>query len=618
MAISLKKITTILLLIILILPTIFADGGFIIRDQDMWIMHPEKQQYAAINYKNGFQNMILTIDINEDLQGDKGVWIFPIPAKPEKTVINIIRGFPQLTGYDVQEKADESITAIFFSMMATQIVPMPLILLQTLFGGAANKFGALIGDGVTIHESIERMGLTTELITTEDETSFITYLSNKKLTLPNEFYSILKDYIGKEYSFVVSWISNLEEFKLQKIENSEIRRRSYRSIGNIGVSITFPTEKIYYPLKPTSVYGSLRVPAIIYVMDYVTPELYSEIKTDSEINYFFQRRYKPTEELKDFFFSQDNIQDLKYTKIKINPPSKYLTKDLWIKKATPFRVTLADIANRFPLIYGFFFIILLSGLASILAAKTIFKKEKPSISRFFLYGLWNLTTLIGFGIRTYFMKTKDISKKSYDYIIKNGTRLVKDKTKQYITTISILIVILLAYVLLFKSIGMEIFAIILTPIISIVILIIIFKMSREEIKENFKKYLKKDLTIIDLKKSLFLIIFNLSISIGSMIFIMEDYQRSKNIANFLGLVKLGFNGKPYPEIGAIPFFVIISVFIISMTILLLYQILAKESFKTKGWTILLKDNRKICFVALFSVFFIVLCLLFMFVLILIV
>jgi len=54
----------------------------------------------------------------------------------------------------------------------------------------------------------------------------------------------------------------------------------------LGVSITFPTDKIYFPLKPTSVYGSQKVPIVIYVMGHVTPDIYPEIEKDTQVNYF--------------------------------------------------------------------------------------------------------------------------------------------------------------------------------------------------------------------------------------------------------------------------------------------------------------------------------------------
>ncbi len=152
------SLLTIVLLFSLFIPAASADGFIHIYDEDMWSLFNEEQQFCAINYNDGYQNMILTVDTGEELTGDKAVWIFPVPAKPDKTVINIVKGFPQLLGYDVQDKADESISNVFMAMRTTQIYTFPVLFLTMGRMGAFNK-GLEGMDGVTIHESIEKMGL---------------------------------------------------------------------------------------------------------------------------------------------------------------------------------------------------------------------------------------------------------------------------------------------------------------------------------------------------------------------------------------------------------------------------------------------------------------------------
>lgn len=409
------SLITIVLLFSLFILDASADGFIHIRiyDENIWNLFNEEQQFCAINYKDGFQNMILTVDTGEELRGEKAVWIFPVPAKPNKTVINIVKGFPQVRGYDVEDKADESISGVFRAMRATQIYT----LVYTLFGirGTFGKASEALG-GVIVYESIEKMGLTTELVSAVDGSSLTNYVTSKGLNLPEVSRSILDEYTNQEYSFVISWISDIEKFKQ---EQGEVER-GYGGMwtGNVmGVFITFPTEKIYYPLKPTSVYGSKRVPAVIYVLDYVEPVLYDGIKPDTKINYFFENELSAPEELRDFFvgyekepstyYTRDGdkqgftVKDVKYTKIKVNPPSKYLTQDLWMEVSTPLKVKAADFANRFRLLYGLIFFILFSSLASLFSGMIIFRDRTISKLKFALFGLWNFLTLIGFSIAAY-------------------------------------------------------------------------------------------------------------------------------------------------------------------------------------------------------------------------
>jgi len=202
---------TIVLLFPSFIPTASADGFIHVYDRDMWRLFNEEQQFCAINYQDGLQHMILTVDTGEELTGDKAVWIFPGPAKPDKTVINIVKGFPRLTGYDIEERVDDSISVVFMAMRATQIYTFPL-LMYTM------KRFVEVGEGigVTVHESIEKMGIATELVSAEDGSSLANYITSKGLTLPETSKSVLDEYIGEEYSFVISWISDIEQFKKEQ------------------------------------------------------------------------------------------------------------------------------------------------------------------------------------------------------------------------------------------------------------------------------------------------------------------------------------------------------------------------------------------------------------------
>ncbi|MEM0475869.1 MAG: hypothetical protein QW343_03680 [Candidatus Norongarragalinales archaeon] len=78
-----------------------ADGFGLIHDPDMelWSLMSERKQYAAINYVDGVEKMILVV--NAELSGDKAVWLFPVPASPDKVEIDVVTGFPQLRGRDI-------------------------------------------------------------------------------------------------------------------------------------------------------------------------------------------------------------------------------------------------------------------------------------------------------------------------------------------------------------------------------------------------------------------------------------------------------------------------------------------------------------------------------------
>ena len=114
-----------------------------------------------------------------------------------------------------------------------------------------------------------------EVITAKDGQAIYNYFSRKGFNIKEGNISELNSYIGKDYSFIVSWIA-------PGIVNGKTKRRR-------GIFINFPTSKIYYPLILTSAYGETKMPITIRVLGYVKPEIFSEIKPYTKVGYFTGR-----------------------------------------------------------------------------------------------------------------------------------------------------------------------------------------------------------------------------------------------------------------------------------------------------------------------------------------
>ena len=406
-----KKIFSIFIILLLVCPIVFADGMIHIYDEDMWTLGMENQQLVAINYEDGFENMLISVDITDDIHGEKAVWIFPIPSNPDRVVIDILKGYPRFYGKDIDSEYNDAVKGVSWAMVGYSTFPLGIpIAFGFMF--TRSRFGAL-GDsmeGVTVHERIEKMGLSTELITTKDQASLNQYLQNKGLDLPQNSQNILDEYVGQDYSFVISYISNLAQFK-QEAQMNERYDRYGRGGTPIGVSVKFPTEEIYFPLKPTSVYGSQEIPILMYVVGHVTPKLYPEIKQQAEVTYYNQRSYRPQAELQSFFNGKDRIDNLKYTKIKLNASSNYLIEDLWIKNYAPISVSIKSFLASIFWLGGITLFVIFSVASSLLAGLISFRKNPLPRRKLMLHGLWNCLTFMGFLIATIVMKTKQIDPK---------------------------------------------------------------------------------------------------------------------------------------------------------------------------------------------------------------
>ncbi len=398
---------------------VLADGGAWYYQYNNWQLAKENQQLAAINYENGYEKMIIAIDVQE-LKGERAAWLFPVPAEPQKVAVDVTKGFPQFYGENIKTKADSTISSAFMVSVLSQVWPLPVGILfltgsfSAASGGAptgAAGYGGYDKNEVIVYEHIEKHGITTELVTAKDGHSLRRYYEAKALNMPTEAEQIVTDYVDKDYSFVISWISNVTEFNQQTQQYPNYYYGyPYRQTGNtLGVSVTFPTDKIYFPLKPTSVYGSEQIPILVTVMGHVTPELYPEIQ-QSQVNYYSQGSYGVPAELEYFFNDKTSIGNLAYTTIKVITPSKYLNDDLWIDNVAPAHVALsAGVANN-PWVFGAIYFAINSILASILAGIIVFRDDMDW-KKLGLWGLWNFLTLIGFAIATIFMKTKRVDPK---------------------------------------------------------------------------------------------------------------------------------------------------------------------------------------------------------------
>jgi len=415
-------IVEVLLIPSLLLPkTALADGVIIRPDpySDRWDYLGQNRQLALINYRNGLQKMILSINMKET--NKEAVWIFPVPAEPNKVVIDVVTKLPGLRGKDVKKEAETRLFEINKVLQITQIYP--IIFLKNYISPPYPRYdypilpesGAIRGDrlksDITIYEHLEKEGITTEIITAKTAKALRQYLQNKNLKVEITSIPALNYYIGKEYTFVVSWISKT---------NNNIITPYYQSTtpphqsGQRGVFVTFPTKKIYYPLILTSVYGSEVIPITIRIIGFVSPKVFKDIKDYTKISYFIDEYYRVEPELKNFYGASYNgvKKKIKYTKIEINAPSKMLTEDLWISKRSPLKASLASFFAKNEAISTILLLILNSIIAGLLAGVIVFKEARniKGLVKFGLIGIFNCLSIIGLIIAVSFTKTKKIKK----------------------------------------------------------------------------------------------------------------------------------------------------------------------------------------------------------------
>jgi len=415
----------------------FADGMVISRPDpysDRWDYSDETDQQAFINYANGLQKMVVGVKI-DGISDKNAVWIFPVPADPTKVVVDVVEELPSMNGQEVSSTAKMNLSNIGDFLTATQIYPLVTKIGQRSYhsgntldisaplASKSMSMGAEEAErDVVVYEHIDKEGMTSEIITAKTADGLYKYFENKGLKVEAGMIPELEAYIGKDYSFVASWITNasgsaavsgdgsmIDDWNIGKDSYPTSNPSSYyrgRQVlpqtGNVkGISVFFPTDSIYFPLLPTSVYESKIVPATIKVVGYTTPKIYESIKNFSKVSYYTEASFNGGKDNEDFFANTDAGG---YTKIEISAPSKYLTEDLWIQNRAPIKTIYSLFFATYPWAVGLFLLIFCSLAAAFAAGMILFKDLRKKPWRLLVLGLANCLSLIGLIVATIFAR----------------------------------------------------------------------------------------------------------------------------------------------------------------------------------------------------------------------
>ncbi|KKQ80253.1 MAG: hypothetical protein UT02_C0012G0004 [Parcubacteria group bacterium GW2011_GWC2_38_7] len=475
----LKRFAFVAILSLLLLPQItLADGAAIMPGpyDDRWDYNKEETQSAIIDFKDGTQKMLLNVGF-ESAEADT-VWLFPVPAQPEKIIIDVAEDIPSLNGTELSESAKVELDISKRGLLALQVYAIPFALRRS-YSGSVGTGASLGGSGfgvsdgkasdVVVYETIEKEGIVSQIITAKTSVGLFKYLREKNLNIKGGSIPALDQYVGKDFSFVVSWIStnNKVDTSRQEIEDKLFRFSNnyfqesngikkdflkviqtqfpdnyedylsavyqgahgggdylmmnlefknqlvdlllqtpalliedtyYDYIGpkkNVrGVFVSFPTEKAFYPLKLTSVYGSEVIPTEIRVIGYVEPQTYKDIAPYVETSYYYDSSYYDTYgEPKNLFGWVDN-QAIRYTKIELKAPSKLFTEDLWFTPAKSLKLTILELLGRSFLFTFIPLFLLCSFIAGLLSALLAFWGKLESRRKLWKYGLLSLFNIL--------------------------------------------------------------------------------------------------------------------------------------------------------------------------------------------------------------------------------
>ncbi len=365
-----------------------AFGGEALSPLD-WL--PQHQQMAAIAHRNGIEKLIIAINI--DMADDEeALWIFPVPGTPDRIRLDVLDTFPEFSGEDVRAQAGSAIYDSTALMTVTQIYPLVLALPLIVRAGGPSGFGS-----VSVHQEVDKYGVHAEAIRTHSLDALSEYLEGRGAHIARAHLQAFEPYLSDEYVLVLAWIASREEL---------LRQFPHLRDGWMEPShrwpclyVEFPTERAFYPLRPTSAYGQKWILISLFVLGFVRLDV-DDPKWAEEhfgVAYCKQEGFGPnapevfTDGLAEGSVAYTVVYDRSLT-------ADQLTSDLWFTPHEPASVAYACVIAVLlsPYILVPLCALLVAALSYVSAgvsAGLVYGKWNP-YSRL---GVWNVLTLIGLG-----------------------------------------------------------------------------------------------------------------------------------------------------------------------------------------------------------------------------
>jgi len=394
----------------LIATAVIGDGVII----DPWnIPHEEGAQIAFIFWKDGLETLALHVSSDPP---DGSFWLVPVSNSPETIAVSHVSSLT-FSGYDrgVEAlRAAKSLASFWFvggalsSQFYPAASPFSWLLLYRLGIRRYPIYVPLLENAewlvreegtVTVHEVVESFGLTSYVVTADDADDLYRFLQGIGLKAPDDIKSVLADYIGKGFSFVVSKVQQRTIREAETPTNLTVPESPARE-GSIvmpvarpqglGLVITFPSDAPFYPLVPTSVYGSKVVPVRLYVKGlWDILSLGQPLSTFTKVEHFVYGHIS--------LYTSPEVKPLsgtelsEYTLVTMDPPSKYLTTDLTFHPAS-----LVQLAVDFSWVVGILVFLVCSVVASGMTSVLLGKRDKREVAKWSALGLSNSLTILGY------------------------------------------------------------------------------------------------------------------------------------------------------------------------------------------------------------------------------
>lgn len=393
-----RKYIWFLLVIGMFLPTVTAGGMAFIGNGSSMALQYEHNQFGEIFYENGYENLFLRGAYDWKGPGNQRIWIIPVPARPEDVnLLDVGNGDIHYRAAELSKGSSERSGQATGSAAIYALFPISAPAIPVMYFQGLSSYRLQGEDSLQNYRSFDSEGITNDLVSAKKPEDFDRYLSDRNISLPQESRTLLDEYRGKEYTFIITSINNVSAF-----------REKYNS-EYIGIMVRFPAERIYFPLKPTRAYGSQSVVINLNANGYVRPHLPEDVRADpgggerfSRVTYYTKPAFRPVKEFLPLFNDHAELRPFRYTHVMITGSADLLTDDLLMDSDAPEIWLPEQVSQDTILLIGTISLIyiILSMLSSLVAGILVFGMDAVRKKTLLVHGLWNCLTLIGFSYAT--------------------------------------------------------------------------------------------------------------------------------------------------------------------------------------------------------------------------
>lgn len=299
-----------------------ADGiSFVGHDMDFRGPLTQEMQRAFLSLHDGTEHMLITINVAFEEDDLEGFWIFPVPGTPETVTVDLLDRFPAMRGVDPIEGARHGLSSGVITEIALVINPVL---------GVVSLLPAMVrvrSSDAEVHSTVERHGLLAEKITALSAKALGDYLAKRGIKVPERELGLFAPYLNDRYVLIVTSIASTQ--KLREAFPDEARWGTQGGMRRWpALYVTFPAEKLYYPMRPTAGYGDREMMVSIATVGHTKPQGDAAMLAEARCRHYIQRTVERDAFPKGMLAGLARGEPFRYSRVTFYCPTSRFTSDL--------------------------------------------------------------------------------------------------------------------------------------------------------------------------------------------------------------------------------------------------------------------------------------------------